>query len=92
MTAPRAPRRRHRRALIGAAFCAIICAVGAAARPTGPAGAGLNPAGAVTTRTILDCERWLLNEHQISEFVPAARFVNPSYAAHAAAVLGPAPP
>ncbi|HKX16574.1 MAG TPA: ABC transporter substrate-binding protein [bacterium] len=53
---------------------------------------GLNPDGAVTTRTILDYERWLLNEHQIGRFVTAAGFVDPSYTAHAVAVLGPAPP
>lgn len=53
---------------------------------------GLNPDGAVTTRTILDYERWLLNEHQIGGFITAAGFVDPSYTAHAVAVLGPAPP
>jgi NitT/TauT family transport system substrate-binding protein len=54
--------------------------------------AGLNPDGAVTTRTILDYERWLLNEHQITQFVPAGRFVDSSYTTHAVAVLGPATP
>lgn len=54
--------------------------------------AGLNPDGAVTARTILDYERWLLNEHQIGQFVTADRFVDPSYTQHAVAVLGPAPP
>jgi NitT/TauT family transport system substrate-binding protein len=54
--------------------------------------AGLNPDGAVTTRTIPDYERWLLNEHQISRFMPAAQFVDASFAAHAAAVLGSTPP
>jgi NitT/TauT family transport system substrate-binding protein len=54
--------------------------------------AGLNPDGAVTTRTILDYERWLLNEHQISAFLTAPQFVDNSYTTHAVAVLGPAPP
>jgi ABC-type nitrate/sulfonate/bicarbonate transport system substrate-binding protein len=54
--------------------------------------AGLNPDGTVTARTILDYERWLLNEHQIGQFLTASRFLDPSYARHAAAVLGPAPP
>jgi NitT/TauT family transport system substrate-binding protein len=54
--------------------------------------AGLNPDGAVTTRSILDYERWLLNEHQISEFVTAPRWADSSYTAHAVAVLGPARP
>ena len=54
--------------------------------------AGLNPDGTVTSRTILDYERWLLNERQIGRFVTAAGFVDPSYTEHAVAVLGPARP
>ncbi len=53
---------------------------------------GLNPDGAVTVRTILDYERWLLGEHQISQFVPPARFADPSYVQYAVSVLGPAHP
>jgi ABC-type nitrate/sulfonate/bicarbonate transport system substrate-binding protein len=53
---------------------------------------GLNPDGTVAPRTILDFERWLLNTHQIAEFLPPARFVDPSFAQQAAAVLGPARP
>src|SRR5262249_53853880 len=50
---------------------------------------GLNPNGTVTVRTILDFERWLLNERQISEFVVPARFVDSSFVEHAVSVLGP---
>ncbi len=50
---------------------------------------GLNPNGAITVRTILDYERWLLNERQIGEFVVPARFVDSSYQQHAVSVLGP---
>lgn len=50
---------------------------------------GLHPNGAFTVRTILDYERWLLNEHQISEFVVPSRFVDASYVDHAVTVLGP---
>jgi NitT/TauT family transport system substrate-binding protein len=53
---------------------------------------GLHPDGTVTTRTILDFERWLLNEHQISQFMTPARFVDPSFTRHAVEVLGPAQP
>ena len=53
---------------------------------------GLHPDGAVTVRTILDYERWLLNEHQISEFVTPPRFVDLSFVAHAVSVLGPVHP
>ena len=53
---------------------------------------GLNPDGAVTVRTILDYQRWLLNEHQISQFVTPTRFVDPSYVEHAVSVLGPLHP
>jgi NitT/TauT family transport system substrate-binding protein len=49
---------------------------------------GLNPNGALTVRTILDYQRWLLNERQISEFIVPARFVDASYMEHAVAVLG----
>jgi ABC-type nitrate/sulfonate/bicarbonate transport system substrate-binding protein len=51
---------------------------------------GLNPDGIVTVRTILDYERWLLNEHQISAFVTATRFVDLSYVENAVSVLAPA--
>lgn len=51
---------------------------------------GLNPNGTVTVRSILDYERWLLNERLISEFVAASRFVDQSYAEQAVSVLGPA--
>ncbi len=50
---------------------------------------GLDPNGAVTVRTLLDYERWLLNEHQISQFIIPARFIDPSYLEHAVGVLGP---
>lgn len=53
---------------------------------------GLNPDGAITVRTILDYERWLLNTHQISVFLPSTRFVDPSYVKHAISVLGPPRP
>lgn len=53
---------------------------------------GLNPNGAVTVRTILDYERWLLNERQITEFVVPGRFVDSSYLEHAVSVLGPLHP
>ena len=49
---------------------------------------GLNPDGAVAVRGLLDYERWLLNGRQISEFVPAARFLDPSYVEHAVDILG----
>ncbi len=50
---------------------------------------GFHPDGTVTARGLLEYERWLLNEHQISEFLPPARFIDPSYAEHAVRVLGP---
>ena len=53
---------------------------------------GLNPNGALTVRTILDYERWLLNERQVGEFVVPARFVDSSYVERAVAVLGPLHP
>ncbi len=53
---------------------------------------GLNPDGAVTVRTILDYERWLVNQHLISEFVPPSRFVDVSYTQYAVSVLGPSHP
>ncbi|TMI88983.1 MAG: hypothetical protein E6H00_11075 [Bacillati bacterium ANGP1] len=53
---------------------------------------GLSPDGAVTVRTILDYQRWLLNERLIGAFVTPARFVDLSYVEHAAAVLGAAHP
>jgi NitT/TauT family transport system substrate-binding protein len=53
---------------------------------------GLDPNGSVTVRTLLDYERWLLNQHQISEFLPPARFVDLSYVHRAAAALGPGHP
>jgi NitT/TauT family transport system substrate-binding protein len=51
---------------------------------------GLNPNGSVTVRTILDYERWLLNERLIGRFLTAPQFVDQSYVEHAVAVLGPA--
>lgn len=53
---------------------------------------GLKPDGSVTVRTILDYERWLLNEHQISQFVTPTNFVDLSYVEHAVSVLGPPHP
>ncbi len=53
---------------------------------------GFNPNGAVTVRGLLDYQRWLLNEHQISEFVPPGRFIDQSYVENAVKVLGPARP
>ncbi len=53
---------------------------------------GLNPDGTVTARTLLDFERWLLVEHQISEFVTPSRFIDASYTEHAVSILGPARP
>jgi ABC-type nitrate/sulfonate/bicarbonate transport system substrate-binding protein len=49
---------------------------------------GLNPDGTVTVRTILDYERWLLNERQISQFVTPTRFLDTSFVEHAVSVLG----
>jgi NitT/TauT family transport system substrate-binding protein len=53
---------------------------------------GLNPDGTVEARTLLEYERWLINTHQIAEFLPPHRFVDPSFTAHAVKILGPAPP
>ena len=53
---------------------------------------GLSPDGAVNVRTILDYQRWLLNERLIGAFVTPARFVDLSYVEHAASVLGAAHP
>ena len=53
---------------------------------------GFDPNGAVTVRGLLDYERWLLNERQISEFVPPGRFIDSSYVENAVKVLGPARP
>ena len=53
---------------------------------------GLHPNGAVNVRPLLDYERWLLNEHLITQFVPPGRFIDSSYAEHAVGVLGPVPP
>ena len=50
---------------------------------------GFHPDGVVTTRGLLEYERWLLNERQISEFLPPARFIDQAYAQHAVKVLGP---
>ena len=50
---------------------------------------GFHPDGTVTARGLLEYERWLLNERQINEFLPPARFIDPSYAEHAVKVLGP---
>jgi NitT/TauT family transport system substrate-binding protein len=49
---------------------------------------GLNPDGRVAARTVLDFERWLLQERQISQFLPPARFIDSSYVEYAATVLG----
>ncbi|HET9000466.1 MAG TPA: ABC transporter substrate-binding protein [bacterium] len=53
---------------------------------------GFNPDGAVTWRGLLDYERWLLNEHQITEFVAPARFLDQSYVENAVKTLGPIRP
>lgn len=53
---------------------------------------GLDPNGTVTVRTLLDYERWLLNEHQISQFIIPAQFIDPAYVAHAVGILGPVRP
>ncbi|HTD45872.1 MAG TPA: ABC transporter substrate-binding protein [bacterium] len=53
---------------------------------------GLNPDGAVNVRTVLDYQRWLLNERLIGAFVTPARFVDLSYVEQAASVLGAAHP
>jgi len=53
---------------------------------------GFNPDGAVAWRGLLDYERWLLNEHQITEFVAPARFLDQSYVENAVKMLGPARP
>jgi NitT/TauT family transport system substrate-binding protein len=49
---------------------------------------GFHPDGTVAVRGLLEYERWLLNEHQISEFLPPARFIDRSYAEQAVKVLG----
>ena len=48
---------------------------------------GLDPDGAIGMRSLL--ERWLLNEHQISELVPPDRLADLSYIRDAVRVLGP---
>ena len=53
---------------------------------------GLSPDGAVNVRTILEYQRWLLNERLIGAFVTPGRFVDLSYVEHAASVLGAAHP
>ncbi len=53
---------------------------------------GFNPDGAVAWRGLLDYERWLLNEHQITEFVAPARFLDQSYVENAVKILGPTRP
>jgi NitT/TauT family transport system substrate-binding protein len=53
---------------------------------------GFNPDGAVAWRGLLDYERWLLNEHQITEFVAPARFLDQSYVENAVRILGPIRP
>ncbi len=50
---------------------------------------GLHPDGTVAVRTMLDYERWLMNEHQITAFVTPSRFMDLSYVEHAVAALGP---
>ena len=49
---------------------------------------GLNPNGTATARTLLDYQRWLLNEHQTSEFLAPARFLDTSYTEDATRILG----
>jgi len=53
---------------------------------------GLHPDGVITTRTLLDFERWLLNTRQVNEFLPPARFVDESFTGYAVKVLGPVHP
>ncbi len=53
---------------------------------------GLNPDGALNARTLLDYERWLLNEHRIGRFITPGQFVDRSFTQHAVQVLGPAHP
>jgi NitT/TauT family transport system substrate-binding protein len=53
---------------------------------------GFNPDGGVAWRGLLDYERWLLNEHQITEFVAPARFLDQSYVENAVKILGPIRP
>ncbi len=50
---------------------------------------GLDPDGAVGIRSLLEYERWLLNEHQISAFVLPDRLVDLSYIRDASTILGP---
>jgi NitT/TauT family transport system substrate-binding protein len=50
---------------------------------------GFNPDGAINIRSLLDYQRWLVNERQVSEFLPPARLVDPSYAQYAVKTLGP---
>ncbi len=49
---------------------------------------GLNPNGTATARTLLDYQRWLINGHQTSQFLPPARFLDTSYTEYATRVLG----
>lgn len=49
---------------------------------------GLNPNGTATVRTLLDYQRWLINEHQTSQFLPPGRFLDTSYTENATRVLG----
>ncbi len=50
--------------------------------------AGFNPDGTINVRSLLDYERWLVNERQVSEFIPPARFIDASYAQYAVKTLG----
>lgn len=50
---------------------------------------GLNPDGTATARTLLDFQRWLINERQVAQFLPPAKFLDTSYTEYATAVLGP---
>lgn len=50
---------------------------------------GLDPDGMVDIRGQMDYQRWLLNEHQVTQFILPDRLVDLSYARDAANVLGP---
>jgi NitT/TauT family transport system substrate-binding protein len=50
---------------------------------------GLDPDGNIDMRSLLDHQRWLLNEHLISQFVLPDRLVDLSYVREAAKILGP---
>lgn len=50
---------------------------------------GLDPDGIFGTGGLLDYERWLLNEHHISQFVLPNRLADLSYVQYATKALGP---